>query len=538
MICFSELTYSIYADGELSRDEAQRVEAHLSVCSRCRTLVDALRVEGRFLGEVLQATEEDRSAVAGSQRVVHSVLWGSFSIFAVAVGFVTAVTWLAKLFPSAADWLNPFNRTVLLNLLFRAIPYLAEEGATMLELILTAFSTLMLGLLIVGGVLLLLKRRRRGVSIALLAGLALALDLTQPLSAVEKRKGPTITIRSGETVDESLLASGESVNIDGTVNGNLFAFARRIVIKGDIKGDVFSFGQILDVDGTVEGSVYTWNQSVDVRGRVAHSVFVGAETLQLEPTGRVDADVLVGCGEMRLQGTVGRDVTAGCGSAEVRGEVGRNLRAYTDQLTLVAPGRVGGNLEARVDKKEHVQIEPGATVAGHTEVRLRAKRPSRYTRPGFYLWQGIQLMAALVTGLLLFWLFPALFGVRLGKAGSLLQATGVGFLVLAATPVAAIIAGITLIGLPIALLGLVVWVAGLYLAKIFVAALVGRVMMRPPVGQLRPFVPALLMGLVIVFVASNLPYLGGWVRLLVMLLGLGIGFNQVRSHWRRVQPAA
>jgi hypothetical protein len=39
--------------------------------------------------------------------------------------------------------------------------------------------------------------------------------------------------------------------------------------------------------------------------------------------------------------------------------------------------------------------------------------------------------------------------------------------------------------------------------------------------------------LAIVFVASNLPYLGGWIRFLVLLLGLGLAFIQARSHWQR-----
>jgi hypothetical protein len=34
-------------------------------------------------------------------------------------------------------------------------------------------------------------------------------------------------------------------------------------------------------------------------------------------------------------------------------------------------------------------------------------------------------------------------------------------------------------------------------------------------------------------VAINLPYLGGLLHFLVFLLGLGIGFYQMRAYWQR-----
>jgi hypothetical protein len=126
---------------------------------------------------------------------------------------------------------------------------------------------------------------------------------------------------------------------------------------------------------------------------------------------------------------------------------------------------------------------------------------------------------------------------ELESALSVFRAAGIGFLVLIATPIAAIVLGVTLIGLPVALLGLVAWLTGLYLAKIFVAALVGQTLMTSPTSRPGSFALALLLGLVLVFVAVNLPYLGGWIRALVVLLGLGIGFVQVRAYWQVTRRA-
>jgi len=227
------------------------------------------------------------------------------------------------------------------------------------------------------------------------------------------------------------------------------------------------------------------------------------------------------------------EVVAASSSTEVRGTIGKHLSAYSGHVELWTPARVGGDVEAHVAKAKNLFVEPGVVIAGKTETFLPTRRPSRYARPGFYLMQGVRLAAALLTGLVLYWLFPILFAARLDRASSVLVTMGLGFLVLVAPPIAALLAAITLVGLPLALLGTGLWLACLYVAKIFVAALIGQGIRRSPLSQPKSFALDLLIGLAIVFVASNLPYLGGWIRFLVLLLGLGLAFIQARSHWQR-----
>jgi len=438
-------------------------------------------------------------------------------LIAVSAGLEAAAEWIATLIPGPLSWLNPFGPAMFWNLGFGVLNYLIEEGAAMFVSALTALGLLVFALLIVRAGVSLVDRRR--VTIGLLVILALVLSLSSA-SAVERRSGGVVTVPHDQTVSDSLLAGGDMVNIDGTVTGNLFAFARRVAVKGTVKGDLIAFAQTLDVDGTVEGNVYVFSQSANIRGHVAHSVYGFAQHVQLESASQVDAEVV-----------------AAAGSVEARGSIGKDLSAYCGYVALWSPARVGGNVEAHVTRAKDLFVEPGVVISGKTKAFLPTPRPSRYARPGFYLRQGVRLAAAVLTGLVLYWLFPVLFAARLDKTSSALWALGTGFLVLVATPIAAIVAGITLIGLPLALLALAAWLAGLYLAKIVLAALVGHAIRRSPVGRTVSFALDLLIGLAIVFVAINLPYLGGWIHFLVLLLGLGLAFIQVRSRWQRVTTA-
>ena len=64
MQCFSELTYSIFVDGELPADEAQRVRAHLASCAACRGMVAALTAENKMLLTTLSEVAADRPVPA------------------------------------------------------------------------------------------------------------------------------------------------------------------------------------------------------------------------------------------------------------------------------------------------------------------------------------------------------------------------------------------------------------------------------------------------------------------------------------------
>jgi predicted anti-sigma-YlaC factor YlaD len=535
--CFPEATYAIYVDGELAADEAHRVEAHLSGCSRCRDLVKALRAENRLLTEALLEVEQAPSAEpvpAGATRPL-DVLWTGLAVLAAATGLETAWNLLSGFeAPAGVNWLNPFSVTVQWNLFFTSLFYFVEEGAVMLlsNVIVVGLFALTLAMIAATAVYM----WRRPSTVSLLATLALAFIFAAPATAIDHRSGTRVNIGAGETLDDTLLAHADYIRIDGVVTGNVISFANELTITGTVKGDVVAFCKTFNLDGTVEGNVYAFSQWSSIRGHVGNSVTTFVQQARLSDAAHIDSDLLMFVDEVNLDGNVARDVYVFGDRVFVRGSIGRNLRARVARLTLLAASQVGGDLFARVKKEKDLHIDPGATVVGKTEVKLPAERPSRFLRAKFYIWEAVWLAAAFILGLLLHWLFPALFQSRPQTPVAFLRTLGLGFLVLVATPVAAIIVAITVIGMPLAVISLVLLLLGVYLAKVFVAAFVGQALTSGREGQPPAFALRLLLGLVILFVAMNLPYLGGWIAFLVILLGLGMSAMQVYRAWRR--PAA
>jgi cytoskeletal protein CcmA (bactofilin family) len=514
------------------------VETHLQSCPACYSLVEGLRAENRFLAEVLQETPEETAAVPAPAVAAGpmDILWTGLAVLGAAAGLRVALGWLAALEgPMGVTWLNPFSVTVQWNLFFSSLFYFIQEGAVMLLSNIVAVSVTLLTLLFGAAGLFLLRRRPSAV--AVLATLAFALALAQPVGAVETRGGESVSIGSEETLDDTLVVHAETVNIDGIITGDLVAHSRSVRVNGTIKGDVICFAQTLELDGTVEGNVYTFAQWLTVRGKIVRTAFAFVQKFHLDSHGGVEGDVFAFTADADFDGTVGRDVYASAGMTDLRGSIGRNLAVRTGRLTLLPSARVGGNLTARVKREKNVRIDPAATVAGKTEIRLPELHPSRFLQPKFYFLQAVWLAAAFLTGLLLNWLFPALFTTRLETTGALLRTLLWGFLALVVMPVAAIVAAVTLVGLPVGLAALVLWLAGLYLSGIFVAVLVGRALMQAPAEAKQAFALPLLVGLLILAVVTKIPYVGFLLTFLVILLGLGIGVSQIRRAWRPATAA-
>jgi len=508
---FSELTYSMYADGELPEPERLRVQQHLAQCPACGAQVAALEVENRVLAEVFRLTEEADSAKS-RVGIGRSLLITVGSALVVALGLDRLFVAIERFVPDLGSWMSGFSFAWLQSLVFNNAFDLIREGPVMLNALVTV-----LGLLVLGAVLFSVLRHfisRHPMSMALVATVLFALVIPRPASAIERREATKLRVPSDETVQGSLIAQGDVVEIDGTVDGSVAVTGRIAVIRGDIKGDLFAFAQETEIVGTVEGSVYAWTNALTVSGHVGQ-------------------DVVVGTNNLRLEGTVGRDVASLSETLDDTGTVGRNLQAYVGSLTVSRSARIGGNLEAHVKNTQDVNVESGATISGKTEILIGKKKSNRYATTHFYYWQAIWFAGALIIGFLLYWVAPALFGSRLDTGGALLISAGVGFLALVAAPIAAVVCFITLVGIPLGVLLLGLWLAGLWVAKVFVGAALGRGLMRQRPGEPPHFAVPFIVGLLMIFVAINIPYVGGWLSFLTILVGFGLAVLGVRNGMRK-----
>jgi hypothetical protein len=350
------------------------------------------------------------------------------------------------------------------------------------------------------------------VAILLSGGTAFALDF---------KSNQEVLIPAGQVIDDDLFAAGSKVVIDGTVNGDVFAFAGEVVVRGRINGELFAFAGTVSTSDTIRGPARIFAGNIKQSGHIAgnYTVFGG----KVRMIGSLGRDAAIRCGQADISGAVGRDLDLEAKQASVSGAVGNDasLRARSLTLGKLAVGRdLVYKTPARFDLPADV-VARGKTA--WEELPVAKPHASKSARRGIGLFlRWIWFLGALVVGLIL---------IAVSRKQSLIisetiktkfwQSLGFGALWLTLLPIAAIIAGLTLVGLPLAVFGLFAYCAVLYLGAVFFGLLLGRMTLalfkKPDASPYLAFV----IGITILFVLTLLPFLGIAVRLFVAVAGGG-----------------
>lgn len=302
-------------------------------------------------------------------------------------------------------------------------------------------------------------------------------------AASEVRAGGSITVGADERVDD-LTVMGGTVAIHGTVDGDVTVMGGNVIITGTVTGDVEVVAGNLYVDGPIGGS----------------------------------ASVIGGNVEFGEAAAVGASVSAVAGTVSVAGAIDGDLRAVSGSVTLLDGSSVGGDVRytGELDQRQ------GATVHGAIDREPYRPLPpiDGVTAPAPWIVSVYLFMVNFLLGAIILLAAPA--GVRTvadtARSGPVISLVA-GIFLLLAIPVALVLVAITIIGLPLALLGfllfgLTVWIAlivGRYAVGAWLLSLVGRDNRWA----------ALAIGLALVGFLAWLPYVGRAISAVVTLIGLG-----------------
>jgi hypothetical protein len=220
-------------------------------------------------------------------------------------------------------------------------------------------------------------------------------------------------------------------------------------------------------------------------------------------------DLIVVDGDVTIRGEVTGDVVVVDGDVTIRGSVAGDVVAVAGQATLGQRGRVAGDLVYGDDKPV---LAPGSRVAGDVE-KFKIGDASALAAIG--LWIGFTI-SLLLLGIVLLLLAPRA-GDAVARAGTdkplIAALVGLGALIL--LPVIAVVACITIIGLPLGIV-LLLLILPLYAFGYLSAALVvGRLILK------RARIRAFVVGLVILQLLTLIPFVGGLIGLLATIFGLG-----------------
>jgi cytoskeletal protein CcmA (bactofilin family) len=362
-----------------------------------------------------------------------------------------------------------------------------------------------------------------------------------PAAAFVPRAGNTVVV--ADAVADDLYVAAGTINVTGDVDGDVTAVGGTITLTGPVTGGILAAGGTVGIRGSVGRNVRAAAGTLVLGGAVGTDAVLAGGSIGIERASQIGRDLVVAGGEVQLSGTVRRNARITGGAITIGGTVDGDLEAHGDRIVLLPTARIAGTLTYSADRP--IEIQSGAQVAGQV---TRVDRPERYRtmlNPAARLrlrFAGriLEALWLLVLGLVLVAITPR--GVQTiadrmrARFGLSLLA---GFVLIVVVPVASVLLLITIVGIPLALALMLLYVATLYPAMIFVSAWLGDALGRGLRRDRRisPYA-GVIIGTIILVILVGLPFVGWIFRFIALCVGFGALWAAIWSARTRSQPAA
>lgn len=358
--------------------------------------------------------------------------------------------------------------------------------------------------------------------IIIFGALFFSLLIFAPLSYAQEnfRTDEVATLEKDEVINKDYFSTGEKVILSGIVNGDAYLAGGNIMVDGVVNGDLLIAGGNINLIGKVSGDVRSAGGNIQIDGEVDGNITALGGNIRVDNDARVLGNLVAGAGNVEIFGPIGKDVTVGAGSLTIANQVGSDIVAGVGQMDLTSQSSVGGDVTYL--SQEQANIAKGASISGEITHNQPPREPRKELAASAKNgWSIFRFISSLVFGLLLVLLFPN-FTQNTAKLVSQKpwRSLGVGILAMVTIPIFIILLMMTIIGIPLALAFVVLYIFLLFLGHIFTALVVGQRLLKA-LNQETKMVWGLILGLLILTLVSRLPLIGGLITLVATLLGSG-----------------
>ena len=354
----------------------------------------------------------------------------------------------------------------------------------------------------------------------------LGLFLVVPVTAFELRCQNDIFLSEDETIGEDLIAVAEEIDIKGEIKGDCIAAARNIYLLGIIADDIMAVGQNITLEGEVGDSFRAAGKTVTINAHIKGDITAFGESVTLRDGCIAEGDVVIAGRELQINGKVMKSLKAYGGKIKIRGEVAEDATLKGDRIVLYPGTKIGGNLTYTCANQ--IELMGDAQVAGETTWHKPVIKPKKKTfgaknYRSRVIIRSLLMLPVLLIGFIFIAISPRQVFITMDSMHSSPgKSLGFGFVFLICVPVAAAILFATIVGIPLALIVLLMYFAALYISILFAGMAIATKIfgMREKSGR-GILTIGMILGVAIAVLLSTIPIAGGFIRLLLIIFGLG-----------------
>ncbi|OGI14757.1 hypothetical protein A3K63_02680 [Candidatus Micrarchaeota archaeon RBG_16_49_10] len=354
------------------------------------------------------------------------------------------------------------------------------------------------------------------------------LSITPGIMAFEMRGGEEVKVPSSMTIDDDFYAAGGNVQVDGVIKGDLVAAGGNVKFTGEVTEDLIVAGGNIELGGLVKDDLRVAGGSISFKGDSGDDLILAGGEGNVSPASVIGGDLIIAGGDVLSEGKVDGDVIVNAGDVRLGGKVAGNVSINAGKVEILPGTVIGGDLNVT---SNDVKIAEDAVIGGEfTQSKGDARKSPAKSRVGSAV---TKYFTSLVIGVVMILLFQD--SVR-ATYGRIVESPGksalMGLLFVFAVPIACLVLVFTIVGIPLAIIGVVVYVVVLYLSRIFVALAIGEKILGKS-KKTFGLMTTLALGLLVWVVLTVLPVVGFFVILATVILGSGAVFMRGKAKKQR-----
>ncbi len=347
-----------------------------------------------------------------------------------------------------------------------------------------------------------------------------------PGYALTIRAGNNIVIAAEETIDDDVIATGQSVSVQGTVTGDLIAFASDVQVSGTVGGTIIAGGGTVDIEVIGAKSVWIGAGQVKLSGAIEKNAVLAGGNLVFSDDGYVGKDLVAYGGKFSVHGSVDGSIKGGVGEFTLTGSSGK-VDISAEEAYVQGTARISGDLI--IQSETEPSIDEGALIGG--DVRFTKveedEKPLFALAPVIAFFITIIKFVVFIAKILVGLVMISIFRVYVRRLMDMLvqkpwHSLGWGFIGVIAIPILIVFLFAIMIGYPFAVFGIYIYTILFFLSSIMVGLVLGELIIKlfKKQGDVSMYV-SLILGLVILGIIDFIPVLNILVRIFVVLFGAG-----------------
>ena len=314
--------------------------------------------------------------------------------------------------------------------------------------------------------------------------------------------------------------ANDDLTLEKKIASTLFAAGNNVEVSSEVDGAAFVAGNNLTLSSK-QDILFAAGNSIELKNVETKDAFIAGSKINIDNS--YIRDLYIAADTIRIDSDVNRNVYLGGNKVTINGYIGGDCYISADNIRIGKEAQITGTLKYPEDSKisisETAIVNKEETYKGKNfDVKISMKEMIMT----YILAKLLSFLSLLVTALIVFAVARKIFK-KMEKMDfdftSGVKHFVIGFLSLIAIPVASIMVMITIIGIPIAIITLIMYGISLYLSSVATSYYLGHHLFK---DKIKNDYLVLVISLLLLFILKLIPIIGGFVSLISLCMGLGL----------------